>query len=103
MVFGKQASKPQQIQLEASALATGIHLAEATLQPGATIQFDLLIKLGPGLHGNAEAPNGWKLAGGGEGILTVTVTLVSFFVLCWFIEGPGKDSAHAVELKYACH
>ena len=76
MVFSKQASKPQQIQLEASALVTGIHLAEATLQPGATIRFDLLIKLAPGLHGNAEAPNSWKLAGGGEGILTVP--LVSF-------------------------
>ena len=79
VVFSEQSSKPQQTQLEASALATGIHLADVTLQPGATIQFDFDLQLASGLHGNEEAPNSWKLAGGGEDFfLTISLCFLFF-------------------------
>ena len=66
VLFSEEKPKTSEIKIEAKALTTGIHLPEVTLLPGATIHFDLDLRLASGLHGNEEAPNGWRLSAGGE-------------------------------------
>ncbi|KAK7485866.1 hypothetical protein BaRGS_00022861 [Batillaria attramentaria] len=61
VVFGESKVDKGQTKLDVAALSQGEHLPEVSVRPGGQLTLDLKLQLAPTLHGNQEAPSGWKL------------------------------------------